>query len=72
MARFVGNSLGRNPKPVVVPCHRVICSDGRVGGYKLGIREKIRLLRKEGIEVKNGRVDLGKYMFRRFSRKARA
>jgi methylated-DNA-[protein]-cysteine S-methyltransferase len=73
MARPVGNALGRNPKPVDVPCHRVVCSDGRIGGYVKGTQEKTRLLRREGIEVKNGRViDLDKRVFKRFSRKARA
>jgi O-6-methylguanine DNA methyltransferase len=62
--RRVGRLLSTNPHPVIIPCHRVVCSDGRVGGYKLGVKRKIELLQREGVEVKNGRVDLEKYFFR--------
>ena len=62
--RRVGRLLSTNPHPIIIPCHRVIRSDGRVGGYKLGVRKKIELLRKEGVEVRRGRVDLRKYFFR--------
>ena len=44
--RAVGNALHRNDNPVV-PCHRVIRSDGRIGGYDRGIERKIKLLKKE-------------------------
>lgn len=47
-ARAVGNALGRNPVAIVVPCHRVIRSDGSLGGYGGGIRWKERLLAIEG------------------------
>lgn len=49
-ARAVGNALGRNPVAIVVPCHRVIRSDGSVGGYGGGIERKVALLRLEGRE----------------------
>jgi len=62
--RKVGALLSTNPRPVTIPCHRVVCSDGRVGGYKLGVRRKIELLQREGVKVKNGRVNLKKYFFR--------
>lgn len=62
--RRVGKLLSANPHPVIVPCHRVVRSDGRVGGYKLGVKKKIELLREEGVEVKKGKVDLKKYFFR--------
>ncbi len=45
--RAVGNALNRNPFKSV-PCHRIIRSDGKVGGYARGSKEKIRLLKKEG------------------------
>ncbi len=45
--RAVGQALNKNPFPVIVPCHRVICSDGSLGGFSLGISEKKRLLEKE-------------------------
>jgi methylated-DNA-[protein]-cysteine S-methyltransferase len=49
-ARAVGQALRRNPIPIVVPCHRVIASDGSLGGYggNLRDRRKIELLRLEG------------------------
>lgn len=49
-ARAVGQALGSNPVPIVVPCHRVLASDGSLGGYsgRGGIRTKLRLLRLEG------------------------
>jgi methylated-DNA-[protein]-cysteine S-methyltransferase len=49
--RAVGNALGRNPIPVIVPCHRVIRSDASLGGYTGGIGIKQRLLNLEGITL---------------------
>ncbi|MEK7203766.1 MAG: MGMT family protein [Patescibacteria group bacterium] len=46
--RAVGNALNKNPFAPEVPCHRVIKSDGKIGGYAKGTRIKIRLLKKEG------------------------
>ncbi len=46
--RAVGNAVGRNPIPVIIPCHRVIRADGSIGGYALGTELKIRLLKLEG------------------------
>lgn len=48
-SRAVGNAVGRNPVAPIVPCHRVVCSDGSLGGYTSGIAMKKRLLRLEGI-----------------------
>jgi methylated-DNA-[protein]-cysteine S-methyltransferase len=64
--RAVGQALRRNPNPVEIPCHRIVSSDGRLGGYagKLNSRKKKELLIKEGIEIKNNRIDLKKYMHR--------
>jgi methylated-DNA-[protein]-cysteine S-methyltransferase len=61
--RAVANALARNPFPIKIPCHRVVRSNGEVGGYRLGVRRKINLLIWEGIEVENGRVNL-KDMFK--------
>jgi len=47
--RAVGNALGRNPIPVIVPCHRVIRSDATIGGYTGGLDKKQRLLSLEGV-----------------------
>jgi len=46
-ARAVGQALGRNPLPVIVPCHRVVASDGSLGGFTGGLDVKRRLLRLE-------------------------
>ena len=50
-ARVVGNAVGKNPYAPKIPCHRVIRSDGSLGGYsgKGGIKTKKKLLKKEGI-----------------------
>jgi len=47
-ARAVGNALGANPIPVIVPCHRVVRSGGSLGGYGGGLDRKRRLLELEG------------------------
>jgi O-6-methylguanine DNA methyltransferase len=47
-ARAVGMANGANPLPIVIPCHRVICSDGSLGGYGGGLALKEALLRLEG------------------------
>ncbi len=56
--RVVGAALRINKTPIKIPCHRVVNSDRNVGGYKgeLNSKGKIRLLRKEGIEIKNNRI----------------
>jgi O-6-methylguanine DNA methyltransferase len=50
-ARAVGQALRANPLPVIIPCHRVVLSDGSVGGYGgiLGSERKIALLKHEGV-----------------------
>jgi len=53
--RAVGNILNQNNNSQV-PCHRVIKSDGRIGGYRGGAKMKIALLRKEGIRIRNQRI----------------
>ncbi|MEA2032444.1 MAG: MGMT family protein [Euryarchaeota archaeon] len=55
-ARAVGQAVATNPYPVVVPCHRVVRSDGDVGGYSSGVDKKIRLLSAEGVEIREGKV----------------
>ncbi|HEX9682662.1 MAG TPA: methylated-DNA--[protein]-cysteine S-methyltransferase [Acidimicrobiales bacterium] len=49
--RAVGQANGRNPTGIVVPCHRVIASDGRLGGYTGGLDRKRWLLAHEGAQV---------------------
>lgn len=52
-ARAVANACGKNPCPIKIPCHRVIRSDGTLGGYsgRGGIRQKLRLLRYEKVSI---------------------
>jgi methylated-DNA-[protein]-cysteine S-methyltransferase len=59
--RAVGNALNRNPFAPVVPCHRVVGSNGHLTGFAGGLSAKKRLLESEGVPVVNGRVDLKAY-----------
>jgi methylated-DNA-[protein]-cysteine S-methyltransferase len=54
--RAVGNCLNKNPDTLRTPCHRVVNSDGRVGGYAKGTAKKAEILRKEGIRISRGRI----------------
>ena len=49
--RAVANACGANPVAVAVPCHRVIASDGKIGGYGGGLERKRKLLANEGVVV---------------------
>jgi methylated-DNA-[protein]-cysteine S-methyltransferase len=53
VAREVGQSLGQNPFPIIVPCHRVLAAGGKVGGFSAagGVTTKLRLLDIEGAQV---------------------
>ena len=73
-SRAVGNALNKNPNPYpdlalrsftrrrdaskLVPCHRVVRSDGSLGGFASGAKKKQVLLAKEGVVVKGGKIDL--------------
>lgn len=59
--RAVGNAMNKNPSPIKIPCRRVINSNGELGGYSNGLKKKVFLLKKEGIEIKNNKIDLKKY-----------
>jgi len=45
--RAVANACGANPLPIVIPCHRVIASDGKLGGFSAGLEWKKKLLKME-------------------------
>ncbi|MDR1207522.1 MAG: methylated-DNA--[protein]-cysteine S-methyltransferase [Rickettsiales bacterium] len=45
--RAVGNAVGKNPIPIIIPCHRVIASDDGIGGFSLGLPLKRKLLKLE-------------------------
>lgn len=65
--RAVGSALRNNPYAPEVPCHRVVRSDGSIGGFmgkKTGeeVAKKVVMLRNEGVEVLGMKIDLSKYM----------
>jgi len=55
-SRAIGRILGENPNPIKVPCHRVVMSNGQIGGYAYGTARKRQLLEKEGLSLTNGIV----------------
>jgi methylated-DNA-[protein]-cysteine S-methyltransferase len=62
--RAVGNAMNKNPYAPKVPCHRVVNSNGTVGGFASGTKNKIKMLKAEGIEIINNKIDLNKYGFK--------
>lgn len=54
--RAVGKIMNKNPYPVIIPCHRVVMSTGKVGGYAYGEHVKAKMLNDEGIEIKDGKI----------------
>ena len=62
--RIIGTIMKKNRFPVIVPCHRVVKSDGKIGGYAYGKRVKSSMLANEGIKIKNGKIiDFDKQKF---------
>ena len=55
-SRVIGNIMKKNPFPILIPCHRVIKSNGEIGDYTNGKKTKFSILSKEGIKIKNGSV----------------
>jgi len=62
--RAVGNAMNKNRDLKNIHCYKVVKSNGEVGGYALGAKRKIELLKKDGIIIKNNKIDLKKYGFR--------
>lgn len=61
--RAVGILMRKNPYKGIL-CYKVVCSNGKIGGYAKGTRKKIKMLRAEGIEIKNGKIkDFKKKLF---------
>jgi len=54
--RAVGKLMNVNPYAPRVPCHRVVMSDGSIGGFDGNVPKKIKMLTEEGVEVKNGKI----------------
>ena len=63
--RIIGKIMNKNPYPVLVPCHRVVMSTGKIGGYSYGENVKTKMLSDEGIEIINGSIEnFDKRLFR--------
>jgi len=63
--RVVGKVMNKNPYPVIIPCHRVVMSTGKIGGYAFGKNIKTNMLNDEGIKIQNGKiVDLENKIYR--------
>lgn len=67
--RAIGRIMARNPDPISFPCYKVVSSMGELCGYsgKGGVKTKIELLQKAGIEIVNGKIE--KKYFYKFNRK---
>ncbi|MDO8470109.1 MAG: MGMT family protein [bacterium] len=71
-SRAVGNAMNRNPFPSAplragartVPCHRVVRSDGMVGGFARGTKRKIKMLKREGVKIEQGKIDLKRFGYK--------
>lgn len=63
--RAVGTAVGKNPNAPQCPCHRVVRADGKIGNYSGagGVKGKIALLKKEGVQTKNGKIDLAAFAY---------
>ena len=59
----VGNALNKNNSKSI-PCHRVINSNGNIGGFNKGVKNKIKLLKEEGIRIKNNKINLNQYLYK--------
>jgi|SRR3989344_1499090 len=60
--RAVGNALNKNKDLINIPCFKIVNKNGELGGYALGLKEKIKRLEKERIEIENNKIDLKKYL----------
>jgi len=54
--RKIGQIMKNNPLPVVIPCHRVVKSDGTIGGYAFGVEIKVNMLSKEGVKISKSKI----------------
>ena len=64
--RTIGMIMKKNPFPVIIPCHRVVKSNGEIGGYAYGKSVKSKMLTNEGIKIKDGEIidfDKAKFYF---------
>ena len=54
--RAVGTAIGKNPFPIMIPCHRVVKSDGSIGNYRGGVSMKREILKNEGVEIRDDKI----------------
>ena len=54
--RGVGAMLHSNPDPDDIPCFKVVMSDGSIGGFGRGVKDKVRRLKQDGVSVKQGKI----------------
>jgi methylated-DNA-[protein]-cysteine S-methyltransferase len=64
--RAIGTAMNKNPFAPKVPCHRVVNSNGKVGGFASGTKNKIKILEKEGIKIKDGKIQNFKKVLYKF------
>ena len=64
--RAVGKIMNKNPYPSIIPCHRVVKSDGKLGGYAYGENVKTTMLAKEGIKISKGKISDFEKIIHRF------
>jgi len=62
--RAVGTAMNKNPYAPIVPCHRVVNSNGNIGGFFSGTKSKIKILKSEGVEIINNKVNLNKFFYK--------
>ena len=55
--RAVGTAMNKNPFAPEIPCHRVVNSNGKVGKFASGTENKIKILKKEGIQINKGKIE---------------
>lgn len=55
-AQAIGGAVGRNPIPIIIPCHRVVGARGKIGGYSGGVDIKTKLLTHEGVDIRQFRI----------------
>ena len=54
--RVIGQIMKKNQYPVIIPCHRVVKADGKIGGFFYGDKVKTNMLKKEGIKIQDGKI----------------
>jgi methylated-DNA-[protein]-cysteine S-methyltransferase len=63
--RLVGKALSYSIGMPYIPCHRVVYNNGKIGGFRFGLKRKVALLKKEGIKIKNNKIqNFSKVLFK--------